>query len=253
MIKERQPVKIGFTKSTHPHKLCGIHLIFGPMFSGKTRELLRMVNRYKRQGFETLLLRKSNTSRDGIDVENLVSSRDGNEAEACIEVDSLLNMSDDVWKRIEKASIIAIDEGQFLTGLIQFCGHHVFNQKFVRNGVVEKKPLPFRSKLIIIAMLNGDFLQRPFQYSMGSDGSRVDLKEDSFSRCNYNVFDITSWATKVTHLTSVCHYCCDDCASFTIRVDGDDLVITSDEKVNVIGSENYRAICCNCLIKINNL
>lgn len=212
---------------------CGLHIIHGPMSSGKTRELLRRLSRYRAQQITTVLLRKANTWRIGIDTKHHISSRGGNEGETFVEVDSLTNLNAKTLAQIDSAEVIAIDEGQFLQGLVPFCKHYVFNEPWNNNGNAVPSSKNFHPKLVIVAMLNGDYLQRPFRQHF----------------CE-NTGELTSLMSDATYLTAVCHCCHEEGASYSVRVDVNGNVVRRKEMIEVIGSENYKSICCRCYIEL---
>jgi thymidine kinase len=102
-----------------------------------------------------------------------------------------------------KYDVIAIDEAQFFTGL--------------RDFVVNISPYV---KRIIIAGLDGDFLQRPFG----------------------EIFEVLPLASEVLKLHALCMICNDGTlASFTKRLCED----TAQELVG--DSDIYKAVCIKCL------
>lgn len=90
-----------------------IELIIGPMFSGKTTELLRRLNRYKIAGKKVVLLRPFKDERDYLTHDKLSSTID----EVFISEINQVPISPIDDERIRNASIIGIDEGQFFEDL----------------------------------------------------------------------------------------------------------------------------------------
>lgn len=90
----------------------GIQLIFGPMFSGKTTELFRMLNRWKIAGRSCVLVKHSFDSRYASDDSApAVMSHDGNQFSAiCVE-----KLSEDIDYQFGSYDVIGIDEGQFVS------------------------------------------------------------------------------------------------------------------------------------------
>ena len=90
-----------------------LELIIGPMFSGKTTELMRRVSRHKIINHSVLVVNSKNDSRCG----DQIKSHDDNYIDA-IKVDYLYELNDTL--NAKNYDVIAIDEGQFFTDLINF-------------------------------------------------------------------------------------------------------------------------------------
>lgn len=116
-----------------------IQMIIGPMFSGKSTELLRRVKRYTIAKKECIVLKYQEDTRYS---QLKVSTHDKMMWEAK-PVLSLMSAKKECLD--SKISIIGIDEGQFFPDLIEFC---LF---MVDHG-----------KTVIVAGLNGTFQQKPF-------------------------------------------------------------------------------------------
>ena len=120
-----------------------IQLIMGPMFSGKTTELLRRVKRYSIATYKCCLVKYENDDRydkDGIATHD-------NELANAYACSSLSEVID----KITQHQVIGIDEGQFLPDLVECC------EKLANEG-----------KIVIVAALDGTFQRKPF-------GSILDL------------------------------------------------------------------------------
>ena len=87
-----------------------IHVICGPMFSGKTTELLRLLSRAKYAGVKSLLFKPSIDSR--FSTTSVVSHSD--ESEIAIVVDSALDILN-TYTNDNSIKMIAIDEAQFFS------------------------------------------------------------------------------------------------------------------------------------------
>jgi len=89
-------------------------IIIGPMFSGKTTELYRRINRYKCIGKNVLIINHSNDTRT-----SGISTHDGHEYNAIKvsneELENIERMDD--WENID---VIGIDEAQFFPNLKEF-------------------------------------------------------------------------------------------------------------------------------------
>ncbi|MDR0985655.1 MAG: thymidine kinase [Mycoplasmataceae bacterium] len=84
-----------------------IEVICGPMFSGKSEELLRKLNRLKYAEVEYLLFKPKIDTRS-----RQVKSRDGRKQKA-IEVKTSKEIYNYIHKQNKKYKVIAIDEAQF--------------------------------------------------------------------------------------------------------------------------------------------
>ena len=123
-----------------PRKELGhIQVIFGPMFSGKTSELLRRVRRYQIRKDECLLL-KTLDKRYSNDLNKVITHDKVNYLEA-LGCERLYDMYDHAML----ADIIGIDEGQFFPDIIEFA------EEMANNG-----------KVVIIASLDSDYKRDPF-------------------------------------------------------------------------------------------
>lgn len=86
-----------------------LEIICGPMFAGKTEELLRILNRLKYAKVEYIVFKPLIDSRS----KNSISSRNG-QSENAIEIKSPSEILDFILKSEKKYQLIAIDEAQFL-------------------------------------------------------------------------------------------------------------------------------------------
>lgn len=120
-----------------PNETGWIEVVVGSMFSGKTTELLRRLDRYRRAGRHVQVF-----SRDTRYAEHAIVSHDRREAPATYAV-----TSDEIRERLDhRTQIVGIDEGQFYDeGLIRLCHE-----------------LALDGKIIIVAGLDQDFRTEPF-------------------------------------------------------------------------------------------
>jgi thymidine kinase len=178
----------------------GIQLIIGPMFSGKTTELFRMLNRWKIAGRNCVLVKHSSDCRyvEDEDSAPMVISHDGNQFPAiCVE-----KLSKEIDYLFGSYNVIGIDEGQFVSKhfflifvnilsskqflivlCVQFPGIALFADRMANRG-----------KWIIISALNGS----------GKAGFR-------------NVHSLMSLCENITFLRAVCMICRDHDGIFTLR------------------------------------
>ena len=123
----------------HAKKRGMIQVIFGPMFSGKTTELLRRIRRYNIRDDHCILL-KTRDTRFQDDFDKVVSHDQTNwlHGLAC----------DRLFDQVEAAKIadvIGIDEGQFFPDLAEFC-----------------ETMAQLGKVVIVAALDSDYRREAF-------------------------------------------------------------------------------------------
>ncbi|XP_022611174.1 thymidine kinase, cytosolic [Seriola dumerili] len=121
-----------------PRKARGqIQVIFGPMFSGKSTELMRRVRRFQIAQYNCLVIKYAKDTRYS-DVG--MATHDENTMDAvpaaCL---------GDVRFQALKACVIGIDEGQFFPDTVEFC------EEMANLG-----------KTVIVAALDGTFQRKPF-------------------------------------------------------------------------------------------
>ncbi|NXU53267.1 KITH protein, partial [Turnix velox] len=114
-----------------------IQVIFGPMFSGKSTELMRRVRRFQLAQYRCLLVKYDKDTRYGL---SGVCTHDKSTMEAVPA--SLLA---DVYQQALASAVIGIDEGQFFPDVVDFC------EKMANAG-----------KTVIVAALDGTFQRKAF-------------------------------------------------------------------------------------------
>jgi thymidine kinase len=117
----------------------GIDVICGPMFSGKSDELIRRIRRFPYAGFVVMAFKPFGDDRRGI---NSINSEDGAHFDAIVVMTSkeILTYVD------EETNVVAIDEGQFFDEeLPEVC-----------------RELAARGKKVIVAGLDKNFRGEPF-------------------------------------------------------------------------------------------
>ena len=121
---------------------CGkLDLIVGCMFSGKSTEMIRLVNRYKNiKDLNLLIINHKSDNRYGT---NIVSSHDKLQID-CISLYSLKSLKE--TENYIKADVIFIEEGQFFKDLYSFTVYS----------------LEVKNKRMFIFGLDGDYLKNPF-------------------------------------------------------------------------------------------
>lgn len=115
-----------------------LDLIIGPMFSGKSSEIIKRIRNFKMSNKKYIVIKPSIDNRYDL---NKIISHD-NDSETCVMVNDITLVTDE---QIENYDIIIIDEGQFFENLKDKVLYWV-----------EKL-----NKYIIIGGLDGDFLRNP--------------------------------------------------------------------------------------------
>jgi len=119
-----------------------IDLITGCMFSGKSTEIIRLINRYKALDKKILIINHSSDTRYN---ENSISTH-SNININCFSTDNLKSIKTDPQYNYNLADVIVIEEGQFFKDLYNFA----------LNGADKD------NKVIIIAGLDGDSNREEF-------------------------------------------------------------------------------------------
>jgi len=114
-----------------------IEVILGPMFAGKSSELIRRTSRYEAIGKNVLLINHSNDTR----TDNSVQTH-SNFKKKAIKVSSLMSLLDS--DEFKKADVIGIDEAQFFKDLYDFV---LLAENY--------------NKIIIVSGLDGDYKRKP--------------------------------------------------------------------------------------------
>ncbi|KAK7002765.1 thymidine kinase cytosolic [Biomphalaria glabrata] len=114
-----------------------IQIIFGPMFSGKTTELMRRMKRYQIANYRCLIIKYAKDIRYDL---NGIATHD-RQTLAAISAEILSDLQSEALKH----DVIGIDEGQFFPDIVQFC------DKLANQG-----------KIVIVAALDGTFQKKGF-------------------------------------------------------------------------------------------
>jgi thymidine kinase len=181
-----------------------LEVITGPMFSGKTSELLRRIRRARHAGHEIQIYVPFIDNRY---CAGYLNTHDKvQEEKAC----SVSDTDDLVAKLDKNMDGYAFDEIQFLDGGIL--------------SVIEE--LRRDGKFVIVAALNMDYLGRPFRFK----GSKRDIG------------DLLVVADDIAYLTAICQYPVDGkkCKNPATRTQR---IVESDELVLVGGKDFYEARC----------
>jgi thymidine kinase len=122
----------------------GLTVIVGPMFSGKTTELLRLLTRYKMAGYTVALLKPSIDKRYS---EREVVSHDGLKMEA-LAVEPNYSGLEEALRKLEDVEVIGIDELQFFEPDMKIV-------ELILRVSLEKR--------VFVAALNLDFRGEPWE------------------------------------------------------------------------------------------
>lgn len=117
-----------------------IELIFGPMFSGKTTELIRRVNRFMIAKKTCVVIKYIKDTRYSDD--NFISTHNYLKLPA-LPCGEHLNS---IYDKIKNYDCIGIDEGQFFSDIVEFT-----------SKLADKK-----GKIVIVSALDGTFKRKPF-------------------------------------------------------------------------------------------
>mmetsp|Transcript_25099 Transcript_25099/g.27854 ORF Transcript_25099/g.27854 Transcript_25099/m.27854 type:complete len:174 (-) Transcript_25099:102-623(-) len=117
------------------NKIC---LIIGPMFAGKTTELLKRVSIHKANGVKCLLVKYAKDYRSG---EDTISTHDNITADAIS-----CNELSEIELNAKHYDVIGIDEGQFFDDIAEFSDR-----------------MAIQGKEVIISALSGTFERKNFK------------------------------------------------------------------------------------------
>ncbi|XP_069786087.1 thymidine kinase, cytosolic [Narcine bancroftii] len=121
-----------------PNKVKGqIQLIFGPMFSGKSTELMRRVRRFQIAQYQCLLVKYAKDTR--------YSNEDLATHDRCTMQAIPATKLSEVYQEALKSAVIGIDEGQFFPDCVEF------SEEMANKG-----------KTVIVAALDGTFQRKAF-------------------------------------------------------------------------------------------
>ncbi|XP_069809005.1 thymidine kinase, cytosolic isoform X2 [Dendropsophus ebraccatus] len=120
----------------------GAEVIFGPMFSGKSTELMRRVRRFQIAQYKCLVIKYAKDTRYS---KEQLATHDQHIMAAV----SACSLSD-VHTEALSYSVIGIDEGQFFPDVVDFC-----------------EDMANRGKTVIVAALDGTFQRKAFGDILG--------------------------------------------------------------------------------------
>ena len=141
-----------------------LHIITGPMFSGKTTELIRIANKYVSIHKKIVAINYSKDTR--YDPDGNIFSHDKQKFKKTLALDDLDDLITNHNDLIQESDVILIDEIQFFKNALK-------NIKLL----VEEY-----NKIVIVSGLDGDYLQKPFG----------------------DICKLIAFSDKLTRLTAVC-------------------------------------------------
>jgi len=145
LASQRQPWRLAASTTTQNSSTDAgeIHVIFGPMFAGKTTALLERIAEEEAKGKTVTLVKSSKDCRYS---EDKIVSHDGT-ARQCTSVFCLEDLRGVIGEeRWTNTDVIAIDEAQFIPDLVSFCV-----------AVADE-----HNKKVVVAGLDGDFKRGRF-------------------------------------------------------------------------------------------
>ena len=172
-----------------------LSIFLGPMYSGKTTELIELYTQYKKKGVNVMAINYSKdiryttqsrmVSHDKIDIPCLLVSK-------LSEVFSQVDVDKERINRFTESDVILINECQFFSDIVEWV----------------KMAVSIYKKKVYICGLNGDFERKPFG----------------------NWMDLISFCDSVTKLHSKCRGCKSNPAIFSRRISNkkEQIVIGND-------------------------
>ncbi len=161
-----------------------LQLFIGPMYAGKSSELIRQIQRYEILNKNVLVINHTINNRYG---SNTITTHTKMSYDDCIIISKLSEISEnnDFKQRFDNAHVIVIEELQFFSdaydNIVNWCDNH--------------------GKHVIAGGLDGDFRRAPFG----------------------DVLRLIPHAEKVVKLSALCKRCCDGTpANFTMRITKDE-------------------------------
>lgn len=194
--------------NTDSYTMCGngsLELIIGPMYAGKSTELIRLINRFKCLGKNVLVINHSFNNRYG---SSSLTTHNRDSFDECIILERLCdilkeeNVED--FEKFNKADVIVIEELQFFTDAY--------------GSIVEW--IDHLGKCVVAAGLDGDAKKQPFG----------------------DVLRLIPHAEKVRKLNALCKRCGDGTkAHFSKRTTLEDetILVGSDDVYEAVCRKHY--------------
>lgn len=185
-----------------------ITLITGPMFSGKTNALIKIVDEQSRFRKKCLFIKNCIDKR--YTEETKIVAHNNNFIDTSEYITTTFMNSLDEVKRVdnyEDYNVIAIDEGHFFEKL-----------SFYSNLFADD------NKYVVISSLNSDFNQKSFN----------------------EVLEIIPHCDEIITKNSICQGCNDSYAIYSILKNKDSEHEASTSKILVGGNDTYMVVCRRC-------
>ena len=198
--------KRNYCRSIDRYIEMSLQLFIGPMYAGKSSELIRQIQRYEILNKNVLVINHIINNRYG---SNTITTHTKISYDDCIILSSLGDIfkKDKYKERFEAAHVIVIEELQFFGDayeqIVDWCDNH--------------------GKHVIAGGLDGDFRRAPFG----------------------DVLRLIPHAEKVVKLSALCQRCARESPQSSDGVDANfTMRTTKDESQTVVGSNDvYEAVC----------
>lgn len=128
---------------TSTERIGRIELVIGPMYAGKSTELVRIYNKYKTK-YQVLTINHANDDRYGLSV--VATHNKGIQSALILHELKEFHKRQDFSKMYQLADVLLIDEAQFFPDLLDFVTYAA----------------DFDHKIVIVFGLNGDFNRKRF-------------------------------------------------------------------------------------------
>lgn len=187
-----------------------ITTIIGPMFSGKTTELIRLIDRKRISGKKCLIIKHTQDNRfDDIKCKTKKIDHLTTHSDLSYRKCHILHMTDFcnlelVDSLAELYDVVGIDEGFFFKNLANFCN------SLANNGID-----------VFVSTIESSY------------------KQELFHEVGY----LIAISENVIKMRSICMMCKNKKASFNIRT------IDDDQEIVVGGADIYQCVCRKCLLK----
>jgi len=160
--------------SNHGRKKGSIELILGPMFSGKSTELMRRLKRYQVAQYKVMIVKYAKDVRYD---EEGIATHCGMKIPATVSTTKLELITNNILK--EDYDVIGIDEGQFFPDVVSWA------EKMANLG-----------KVVVVAALDGTFQRKPF----GDILSLIPLAEEvtKLKAVCMNCFEEAAFSKRIT-------------------------------------------------------
>lgn len=186
-----------------------LELIIGPMFAGKTTELIRKVKRHYYSKMKCAILKYSKDIRYGN--EDCLITHDRQKLDSRTDEIEVLSFSenwdDEFIENLEKFQVIGIDECQFFPRLREFC-----------------ETLMLQNKIVYAAGLSADYNLQMFP----------------------EIINTLPLASHINFLSSVCEMCGNDHSQTSYLHKSDDQM---EDNILIGGKDKYFPLCLRCYKK----